>query len=122
MSDLVKRAFRVSGGALPDGVSFVIDATFDYEGCSREELMGWATSDRVIAAQRWLRDCDREFLGNAAARGIRIHARAAGSKMKTPAERVAELVAIGVDAELAKMIVTDPGKAAAAMAKLKLGA
>jgi hypothetical protein len=111
----IKRAVSVSGGTLPRDFSIVVPVEIDYSGCTDYETYGWASSNRVIAIQRTLRNQSVEFLRELAKNGLSVHARECGQSLKSPEERVAELVGAGVPEALAKLMVDDPEKAAALM-------
>jgi len=116
--EYLTRAVKVSGGALPKDFSAIVPLTVDFRGCSGDEFASWAMSDRVIAWQRPARGLAAEFLRKLSKEGITTHARACGSQMKSPEERVAELVGMGVAPELAALIVANPEAAVAAQKKV----
>ena len=114
------RAVKVSGGALPKDFSAIVPLTVDFRGCSGAELSGWAMSSLVIRWQGPARGLTPEFLRKLAKEGITAHARACGSQMKSPEERIAELVGMGVAPELAALIVANPEAAMKAQAQLSV--
>ena len=116
-----KREFimKVSGGNLPKGVSYQIPVEMDFSGCSKDELIDWALSERRIAAQRWLRLQSEEFLQNLQKKGLRLHARDAGRQLADPNKRVQELRKLGLPDELARLVVSNPEKVEELLSKLK---
>jgi len=115
-----KREFvmKVSGGNLPRGKSYQIPCTMDFTGCTRDELIDWALSERRIAAQRWLRLQSEEFLAELQKKGLRLHARDAGRQLADPNKRVQELRKLGLPDELARLVVSNPEKVQELLAKL----
>jgi hypothetical protein len=75
-----------------------LTVVFDYSGCTGEEVMGWATADRVIATARAIRGAckSQEQFDNFVGAGdntLVVMARDAGkrpSAPKTPAQIAAE--------------------------------
>lgn len=107
-SETKSLAMRVSGGSLPKDYSIVLNVVFDFTGCTRDELVGWALGDRRIALQRWLRTKTPEYLETLKSDGFRVHARDAGSAQKTREDKIRELVNAGIPETLAAQIVDDP--------------
>jgi len=101
-------AMRVSGGGLPKDYSIVLNVEFDFTGCTRDELIGWALGDRRVALQRWLRNKSPEYLETLKQDGFRVHARDAGSAQKTREDKIRDLEAMGIKHELAAKIVDNP--------------
>ena len=103
-----KVSMRVSGGSLPKGYSIILTVDIDFTGVTRDELIDWAIGERRVACQRWLRNKNPEFLEKLQQDGFRIHAREAGSQVKSREDKVKELTALGIDQELAEKIVDNP--------------
>ena len=116
--EAVTRVVKVSGAALPKDFSALVPLTVDLKGCSGEELSNWAMSTLVIRWQGPARGLAPEFLKKLSKEGLAVHARQCGSQMKSDEERVAELVGMGVNPELAALIVANPQAANEAQAKL----
>ncbi len=106
--EIRKVSMRVSGGSLPKGWSIVLNVDLDFTGCTRDELIDWAIGERRVACQRWLRNKDPEFLEKLQQDGFRLHAREAGSQVKSREDKIKELTALGIEQELAEKLVDSP--------------
>lgn len=109
-SEIKKVSMRISGGNLPKDFSAVINVELDFTGCTREELIEWAVSDRKIAAQRWLRSKTPEYVQELQKKGFRVHAREAGKQVKTREEKITEFVNMGIPQNIAEIAVDNPEK------------
>jgi len=104
--EIVKRAFRVSGGALPDNFSVIINASIDFSGVSREQLIEWSLYRLTVDLQK-LRDyASPEFIRTLARDGLNVHATECGSKVLDPQTRIDELAKV-MPRQLAELYVRD---------------
>lgn len=93
-----------------------LSVTFDFSTCTDQDIKSWLVSDRTIAFQRPTRLLSAAEIE--AINGTTIMAQDAGKKVKSRAERIAELTAIGIPAALAEMAVDNPAAFAEAMDKV----
>ena len=103
---IVKIAMSVSGGNLTRKHSLNVE--MDFNGVDQKQILEWAADNRVIALQRVLRATDDAHMEKLAAKPLKIHAVACGSKIETPAERINKLVAAGMPEPLARLSVENP--------------
>lgn len=103
-----KVSMRISGGSLPKGYSIILNVEMDFTGCTREELIGWSVGERKVSAQRWLRNKTPEFLEDLQTKGFRIHAREAGSQVKSREDKIKEIENMGINRQVAEFLVDNP--------------
>ena len=117
MGNTITLASRVSGGNLPSDFSTTLNVTYDFTGCSDEQVKMWAAADRRISLQRVLRDtCKPEFLRQLAKDGLTIHATECGKRIRSREDRINDLTnTYGWPLEFATMYVDDPETAKALM-------
>ena len=110
-------ASRVSGGNLPQDFSVTLNITYDFSGCSDDQVRLWAAAERRIAVQRVLRDtCKPEFLKQLATNGLTIHATECGKRIRSREDRIDELVTTyGWPKRFAILYVDDPEQAKSLM-------
>ena len=114
-----KVSFKVSGGKLPSDYSITIPAEIDFDGVTTEQLISMALPSLKIDLQRWMRERPVEFLDELAKKGYRCHATKCGSAVRSSEEMVADLCrTLRITPDLAELIVKDPEKVEALIAKL----
>ena len=105
----VTRTFNVTKGSLTKPHQVTVE--FDYTGTDQVTILGWATDQRVIALQSVLRKTSDGFVENLD-NPFRIRAVDAGKTIRTPEQRIAELVDAGIPRAIAETIVNNPDKLA----------
>ena len=98
------------------GESVKLQLTFDFSTATDQDIKAWLASDRTIAFQRPTRMLSAAEIQ--ALDGSVIMAQDAGKKTKSRAERIAELVNVGIPKALAEMAVDNPEAFATAMANI----
>jgi len=91
--------------------------TFDFSTASDNDIKQWLVSDRTIAIQRPMRTLSADEI-TANYNGQVVLASDVGKKIKSRAERIAELVNSGMPENLATVMVDDPAKFAEMIEKL----
>ncbi len=93
-----------------------IKVTFDFSTASDDEVKAWLISDRTIAFQRPSRSLSADEIKDL--NNTVILASDAGKKVKSRAEKIAELVNVGIPEKLATMAVDNPAAFEKIMADL----
>lgn len=109
----VKHSFSIKNHA---GEQVKLSITFDFSACTDQDLKSWLVSDRTIAFQRPTRLLSASEIEELD--GTTILANEAGRKVKSRAERIAELTAVGIPKKLAELAVDNPDSFATIMADL----
>jgi hypothetical protein len=86
---------------------------FDFSGSSDAEIKSWLAGNRAIAFQRPSRALSASEIMSLD--GSVVQASQAGQKVKSRSERIAELTAVGIPAQLAELAVDNPEAFAKAM-------
>ena len=107
----VAHAFNITNHS---GDKVAISLTFDFTTSTDAEIKQWLVSDRTIAIQRPMRSLSSEEI-TSNYNGLTILANESGKKIRSKAERVAELVNAGMPEHLAELMIDDPAKFAAIM-------
>ena len=107
--NLVTRTFNVTKGSLTKPHQVMVE--FNYDGVNRETIVNWATDQRIIALQSVLRKTSDEFV-EGLPKPFKIRAIDAGKTLKTPEQRIAELVEANIPRKIAELMVNDPEKLA----------
>ena len=82
--------------------------TVDFTNCTKEELVEWALSNRVISGQKVWRDLSKDEL-KANVDGQVFNAKTIGQKVESKDKKVKKIMDVfGVDKDIATMIVDDP--------------
>lgn len=114
-----KASFKLSGGKLPSNFSTVIAVEIDFTGLTTDNLIDMCMPSLKIDLQRWMRERPVEFVENLAKQGYKCHATKCGSAVRSPEEMVADLCrTLGINPDLAELIVKDPKKVEDMIAKL----
>lgn len=91
----------------------------DFSGVSDADIKSWLASNRIIAGQRVWRAMDLEEFESSV--NGQVHtASDIGKKVKTKAEKVSALMAIGLPEDLAKLAVDNPASFQNALDKLNV--
>ena len=90
--------------------------TFDFSTCSDSDVKQWLVSDRTIALQRPMRSLSSDEIKEMD--GSIILATEVGKKVKSRAERIAELVNVGIPEKIAEVAVDNPAAFAEIMEKV----
>ena len=99
----------------PDKTS--VSVTFDFSTSSDADIKQWLASDRTIAMQRPMRSLTSgEITSNYD--GQIILASDVGKKIKSRAERIAELVNVGLPNDVAELAIDNPSSFADIMANV----
>lgn len=88
---VVNRTCGVSGGGLPPNFTVAIPLTVQFTGCKLGNVLGWATSNRIVDLQRVLRSQQPEFLTQLAKTGLVRHANEMGERIVSPEQRREQL-------------------------------
>lgn len=75
-----------------DDTSIQTTITFDYDNASDNDILAWATSSRVISAQRWIKTLSAEDVK--ALDGTTIDATIAGRKPMTTGDALKAMLAL----------------------------
>jgi len=102
----VKRAWSTKN---EDGDKGKMNATIDFEGITVGQLAELASKDLVIRRQAVERKLSKEEIE--ANDGQVIHWSQMGLKVKSHAEKLAGLVALGIPTQVAELMLSDPEKA-----------
>lgn len=94
-----------------------VSVTFDFSTCTAQDIKSWLVSDRTIALQRPARGLTKDEIVDSY-NGQTLLANEVGKKVKSRADRIAELVNVGIPEPLATMAVDDPAKFEKVMANL----
>lgn len=82
--------------------------TVDFTNCTKEELVEWALSNRVISGQKVWRDLSKDEL-KANVDGQVFNAKTIGQKVESKDKKVKKIMeTFGVSQEIATMIVDNP--------------
>jgi len=91
---------------LDNGDKVRLTITFDFSNVSREQIIEWALSNRVIAFQRSLRALTKDEaleLNNST-----IHVLNCGRKIESREEKIQRLIAAGLPRKIAELAVDNP--------------
>lgn len=91
MDNTYRHTFATKSGG-EGGTSTTISITFDYSTSTRQDILGWATSNRVIAAQKWIKLLSPEDAKALA--GSTILAKDAGKKPASAKDVLASILAL----------------------------
>ena len=108
-TNTITRTFNVTKGSLSKPHQVTVE--FNYDGVEQETILGWATDQRVIALQSVLRKTSDGFV-EGLPNPFKIRAVDAGKTIRTPEQRIAELVDAGIPRAIAETIVNNPDKLA----------
>lgn len=114
-ASILSLSLSVSGGNLTK--KHVLNVTLDFGNVDQAQILQWAADNRVIALQRVLRATDDSYIESLGGK-LSVHATACGSKLETPTERIAKLIAAGMPPAMAKLAVENPTKFEQLMASL----
>ena len=114
-SSILSLSMSVSGGNLTKKHNINIE--LDFTNIDNAQILQWAADNRVIALQRVLRATDDEYITSLGGK-LAVHATACGSKLETPTEKIAKLIAAGMPPAMAKLAVENPMKFEQLMASL----
>ena len=106
-TSILALSMSVSGGNLTKKHNINIE--LDFTNIDNAQILQWAADNRVIALQRVLRATDDSYIESLNGK-LSVHASACGSKLETPAERIAKLIAAGMPPAMAKLAVENPTK------------
>jgi len=110
----IKHVFSITNHAKE---TVKLSVTFDFTTSSDADIKSWLVSDRTIAFQRPSRMLSVEEVE--ALDGSTILASDAGKKVKSRAERIAELVNVGLPEALAEMAIDNPASFENAMKSIQ---
>jgi len=91
---------------LDNGDKVQLTITFDFSDVSREQIIEWALSNRVIAFQRSLRALTKGEaleLNNST-----VHVLNCGRKIESREEKIQKLIAVGLPRKIAELAVDNP--------------
>ena len=91
---------------LDDGDKVQLTITFDFSNVSKDQLIDWALSNRVIAFQRPLRALTKDEalkLNNTT-----VNALECGRKIESREEKIKRLMAVGLPRKIAELAVDNP--------------
>ena len=95
-----------------------LSVTLDFTTSSDADIKQWLASDRTIAMQRPMRSLTSdEILANY--NGQTMLASDVGQKIRSRAERIAELVNVGIPNDVAELAIDNPSAFAEIMASVK---
>ena len=95
-----------------------LSVTLDFTTSSDADIKQWLASDRTIAMQRPMRSLTSdEILANY--NGQTMLASDVGQKIRYRAERIAELVNVGIPNDVAELAIDNPSAFAEIMASVK---
>lgn len=114
-ASILSLSMSVSGGNLTK--KHLINIELDFTNIDNSVILQWAADNRVIALQRVLRATDDSYIESLSGK-LSVHATACGSKLETPTERIAKLIAAGMPPAMAKLAVENPTKFEQLMASL----
>lgn len=114
-TSILSLSMSVSGGNLTK--KHLINITLDFTNVDQSQVLQWAADNRVIALQRVLRATDDSYVESLGGK-LAVHATACGSKLETPTEKIAKLIAAGMPPAMAKLAVENPTKFEQLMASL----
>lgn len=100
---IIAHSFNITNNA---GDKASLKVYFDCTTASDDEIRSWIASDRCIALARPSRGLDINTIKSLD--GTTIMATKAGHKPKSPKERIEDLVASGMDEQMATIMVNDP--------------
>jgi hypothetical protein len=94
-----------------------LTVTLDFSTASNADIKSWLASDRTIAMQRPMRSLTSdEILANY--NGQTMLASDVGQKIRSRAERIAELVNVGLPNDVAELAIDNPSSFADIMANV----
>ena len=111
----VSHAFNITPHGTKEKTS--LSVTIDFTTASDTDIKSWLASDRTIAMQRPMRSLSSdEILVNYD--GQTILATDVGKSIKSRAERIAELVNVGLPEDVAELAIDNPSSFADIMANV----
>ena len=94
------------GLTLETGEKTQLSINIDFTGCTEDQLVRWATADRVIALQAPMRKLSMAEVRKL--NGSTIHATECGKKLISEKEKVDKYVMLGIPQEVAELAVKNP--------------
>jgi len=110
----VKHSFSITNHAKE---KVVVSITLDFTTTSNADIKSWLASDRTIAMQRPMRSLSLDEI-TSNYNGQTILASDVGKKIKSRAERIAELVNVGLPNDVAELAIDNPSSFADIMANV----
>ena len=106
MTDIIKTTRRVKAS---DDSYVTVNVSIDFSNASREQIIEWATSNRVIAGQRVWRELAPDEI-RSSVDGQTFDAVNIGRKIRSREDQIKQTMnpALGIDRDMAEWIVDNP--------------